>query len=511
MPGTPRVKLIEVEGFRAFPGGHPGRFDFGDGCNLLLFGENGAGKSSLYRALRELFSTGAPGIDTHRNVFSNGPSRVSVTLMDGDVLEWTAAGHPAHPDTSVIPRAREAVIAIARHSGFLTHTALRELIYSNDGADTPNNIFQVALDAIVGDFEATLDGGSKRTVRELWDDVTTACGAREGSIGAERLPPNHIRTVKAACLRFNTGMRQALEALEPVATRLLGALLDVVREDGLKLTGLLYSQVTVSEPKRPRDRALENKSLLPQVRMNNHAPHAPQSFLNEARQTALALAIYLAGRQVCAPPGGGKLKLLVMDDLLISLDASHRRPVLDLILREFADWQVILLTHDRSWFELAREQVRSGGRWKTVALHERFDEDGLLCPLIRPMDVDAVEAMLKQAEAFLADHHLAAACNYTRSACEQMLRRFCIKQRVLFALVEEGRSGPMLNDYLLAARTKSRPGRSWRIALDALTPYQRFVLNPLSHDPGASVPSSDVRSAIGAVRACVVVLREDEA
>ena len=244
--------------------------------------------------------------------------------------------------------------------------------------------------------------------------------------------------------------------------------------------------------------------------MNGHAPEAPQSFLNEARQTALALAIYLAGRQVCAPPGGGKLKLLVMDDLLISLDASHRRPVLDLILREFADWQVILLTHDRSWFELAREQVRGGGRWKTVALYEKFDGEGLLCPLIRPMDVDAVEAMLKQAEVFVADHHLAAACNYARSACEHMLRRFCVKQGVRFALPAEGRQGPMLHDLLQAAREKSRSGRSWYVALGALTPYQRFVLNPLSHDPGASVPSSDVRSAIGAVRACVVVLKEDE-
>ena len=209
VPGTPRVKLIEVAGFRAFPGGHPGRFDLGNGCNLLLFGENGSGKSSLYRALRELFSTRAPGIGSYRNVFSEGSSRVGLTMTNGTVLEWTAAGHPANQDTNIDSEAREAVVGIARHSGFLTHTALRELIYSTDGPDTPNNIFQVALDAIVGDFEATLDGGSKRTVRELWGDVTAACGAREGLIGAERLPPNHIRTVKAACLRFNKGMQQA--------------------------------------------------------------------------------------------------------------------------------------------------------------------------------------------------------------------------------------------------------------------------------------------------------------
>ena len=499
VPDAARVKLIEVAGFRAFPGGHPGRFELGGGCNLLLFGENGSGKSSLYRALRELFSTEASDIGAYRNVFSDEPSRVGVTLTNGTVLDWVAAGHPT-----------PAVTDIARRSAFLTHTALRELIYNNAGPDTPNNVFGIALSSIIGDFEATLDGGVRRSIRELWDAVTTAYAAREVVATGTRRPRNYVPSLDAACQRFSEGMRQALDALEGAARPLLAQLLAVLRVDALELAGLLFSPVVFRDSKKPSERILENQSLVVQVRVRGHTPVAPQSFLNEGRQTALALAIYLAGRLVCAPPGKDKLKLLVMDDLLISLDASHRRPVLDLILRQFADWQVILLTHDRSWFELAREQVRGVGGWKTVALYEQFDGEGLLCPLIRPMDVDAVEAMLKQAEAFVVDHHLAAACNYARSACEHMLRRFCVKQGVMFAMAAEGSPGPMLNDLLQAAKTKCSEGQSRHIALKALTPYQRFVLNPLSHNPGAYVPSTDVQSAIGAVRACVVALRENE-
>ena len=498
MPDAARVRLIEVSGFRAFPGGHPSRFELGSGCNLLLFGENGSGKSSLYRALRELFSTEASDIGAYRNVFSDEPSRVGVTLTDGTVLDWVAAGHPT-----------AAVTDIARRSAFLTHTALRELIYNNAGPDTPKNVFGIALSSIIGDFEATLDGGVRRSIRELWDTVTTAYAAREVVATGTRRPRNYVPSLDAACQRFSEGMRQALDALEGAARPLLARLLDVLRVDALELAGLLFSPVVFRDSKKPSERILDNKSLVVQVRVRGHKPAAAQSFLNEGRQTALALAIYLAGRLVCAPPGKDKLKLLVMDDLLISLDASHRRPVLDLILQEFADWQVILLTHDRYWFQLAREQVRVGG-WKTVELYESYEADGLLCPLVRPVVEDMVEATLQQAERFLADHHLAAACNYARSACELMLRRFCITQSVRLVLTDEGQPKPNLQKLLDAAMNKASKNATRHAALKALLRYKKFVLNPLSHNPGVPVPSADVQRAIGAVRACVVALREYE-
>ena len=55
----------------------------------------------------------------------------------------------------------------------------------------------------------------------------------------------------------------------------------------------------------------------------------PQTFLNEARLSALALAIYLAGRQVCADTlQADTPRLMVLDDVLIGLDQSNRLPVL---------------------------------------------------------------------------------------------------------------------------------------------------------------------------------------
>ena len=46
---------IEIDGFKAFPKNF--KLDLGTGKNLLLYGENGSGKSSLYYALHALLQS----------------------------------------------------------------------------------------------------------------------------------------------------------------------------------------------------------------------------------------------------------------------------------------------------------------------------------------------------------------------------------------------------------------------------------------------------------------------
>ena len=56
-----RIARIGVSDYRAFPSGPAYEVNLGDdGRNLLLFGENGSGKTSLFRALRDLMATKPP-------------------------------------------------------------------------------------------------------------------------------------------------------------------------------------------------------------------------------------------------------------------------------------------------------------------------------------------------------------------------------------------------------------------------------------------------------------------
>lgn len=98
-PHTPlRIKRLSLTDFRAFPGPAPAHFDL-DGKSLLVYGENGAGKSSIFHALSGFFALKPPrALREHKNVFSglaDTDCRVSVEFTDGSApVEWTVASHP---------------------------------------------------------------------------------------------------------------------------------------------------------------------------------------------------------------------------------------------------------------------------------------------------------------------------------------------------------------------------------------------------------------------------------
>lgn len=489
-----RIRRIEISDFRAFPTSQPADILL-DGCNLLVFGENGSGKSSVYRALRELFSLKPQQALDHRNRLDPASATpnplVRVTLSDNTAYEWTQASHPT-----------AAVYEIALRSAFLTHTRLREMNYSLDGPRTPPNLFDYAVETFLADYLTLVSGaggGGRRTVGELWADVLAT--QRKNVRRTER----YIRETEEACLRFNDGMTEALNTLEVHARPLLRELLSVLAPDGLELIRFNFSPTGYDSTKRPAfdgdATAIRNRRLTAVVAFSGYEPPVLQDFLNEGRQSALAIAICLAARRICVPEGRNQLKLLVMDDLLISMDASHRRPVLKVILEQFSDWQIILLTHDRYWFQLAREQLKLGD-WKTVEIYEHFNKAGLLTPVVRPVPDDMAAAILEQADSFLADHHPAAACNYARSACEIVLRRACNKLGVKFQLPIDDAPPPSLQTLLTKAmNAANQPHRDFFETLQALKPHKKFVLNPLSHDPAHPIPRAEVEAAIEAVKA----------
>ncbi|WP_035728908.1 hypothetical protein [Bradyrhizobium japonicum] len=485
-----KIASIYISDFRAFPALAPASVML-DGKNLLAWGENGSGKSSIYRALRGLFSVEAQDISPMGNVFSNPavPS-VKATLTDKTELHWSSAGHPT-----------VTVLDTARKSAFLSHTRLVEMNTGHTANDAPN-LFPVAVEKLLADYEATVAGGLKRTIGELWAELKTALERRVSYSKGTRRPPDFAHRVIGACEQFNEGMKQALEALEAHAKLLLRKLLDVFQTDALELVGFTFFGLIYDEEARE----VRNQTLAASVKFRDHALPAPPNFLNEARLSALSIAIYLAGRLVCVPKDDKALKLLVLDDLLISLDYSHRRPVLDVIGDMFKGWQIILLTHDRFWFELAREQLL-GEPWKAIEIYEKVDEDGMLRPVIWETQEDLVAETLKQATRFLDSNHPAAAANYARTACELTLRRYCRKHNIQFGYTDDPQK-IKIEDLLKKSETHANGNVDREAAFKELRKYKRLILNPLSHNPTQPIVKADVAAALAAVKALVSVCKK---
>jgi recombinational DNA repair ATPase RecF len=83
----------------------------------------------------------------------------------------------------------------------------------------------------------------------------------------------------------------------------------------------------------------------------------PRAFLSEGHLDSLGLCLFLATVHIFNPPGS----LLVLDDVLTSIDKEHRRRVGELLFQEFADYQIVLTTHDEHWHDLLNSSARAWG------------------------------------------------------------------------------------------------------------------------------------------------------
>lgn len=97
-------------------------------------------------------------------------------------------------------------------------------------------------------------------------------------------------------------------------------------------------------------------SLLIKVHLKNGKVLAPKHIFSEANLDLLALLVFLAF--VKASSEMGQSKLVILDDVLQSVDATIRLRVADYILSEFSDWMIIFTVHDRLWLEQLRDVFR---------------------------------------------------------------------------------------------------------------------------------------------------------
>lgn len=501
-PAAPgRIKCLTLTDFRAFPGPAPTAFDL-DGMNLLVYGENGAGKSSLFYALSGFFSfKPARTLLEHKNVFSGLPDtgcKVEVSFVsDPTPITWTTQKHPTMFDTNKPatdlhtylfggsdPRVTEAALRCA----CLDYRALLDTNYKQGNGQI--NLFEIAVKHLLRDYPVTVAGGTLATIGALWDKVLTSKPSAHTSVA--------LNSINQACVNFNTAFRGAFPALIPLVNELMQLLgWQDVELKGFNTPGLTYNSARLKQ-----SRAIEGQTLTPVLSFRNHLLQTPQLFLNEARLSALGLAIYLAGRLACTPTvSTDALKLLVLDDVLIGLDHSNRLPVLDVLKEKFFDWQIVLLTHDRNWFDLARLHLPNFA-WKCVEIFEGDRAATAPIPIVRATQQRPARALLDKAKELVQTPYVEAAANYARQAFELGVRAACelkkIEMRYCTNLKEH-----QAQDFIDKLKKWKAIGgvkqADWDAALERLETLKNVVMNPYSHPSAPNIPKQEVEQAINAV------------
>lgn len=110
----------------------------------------------------------------------------------------------------------------------------------------------------------------------------------------------------------------------------------------------------------------EGPSLNLEVDFYGRGTHPPHALHSEGHQDSMGLCLYLALAERLTK---GVIDLLILDDVVMSVDADHRRQVCRLLATFFPDRQFLITTHDQTW----AHQLQSEGVVKSQGMFEFYN------------------------------------------------------------------------------------------------------------------------------------------
>lgn len=472
-----RITKIEVCDFRGFPGPAVYDFEFGNARNLLIFGENGSGKSSLFRAIQEFFNRGA-----NRKPFADFKNIEQPALTGGHItLHFEGGATQQWPYGGDRPLSAPPASQTALQVGCLDYRSLLETNFAQKGETV--NLFHIAVNHLVDRMERPVAGGSAR-IGDLWKDVL----ASKPWANYKKYVTRAMKAVDG----FNAAFEPVLTPLIDQASRLLQ-----------KFPGCDFQLEVFFRPIEYLlpTKSFANQELILSVKRNGITLPNHHDFFNEARLSAIGLVIYLAGLLTSVPPLSPHPKLLVLDDVLIGLDMQNRMPILELLAEHFAGWQVVLMTHDKVWYEMVQLQLEARTDWKAYELYVGGDQHP-----VHYQRSGGADYFLDRARAHLAMNDLSGAANYTRNAFEWKVKKYCDKSSVPVAYKMDPAT-VKAEEFWKAAQTHSLLKAADQAVKATLTAsfavvdtWKKVLLNPLSHSATVPLTRQEVQSAIDAVR-----------
>ncbi|KXA32365.1 AAA family ATPase [Prevotella corporis] len=467
------IKEIEIEGFKAFPN----KFSLELDKNLLMYGENGSGKSSIYYALHALLQSvykpdkGAKYFryeDSEENLINiyklndvknNGfKPHIKITLDNEHQWELSRDGLSSTPDTADDSELR----LLNKTSAFINYSYISRFRSARNSETI--DLWNVFIKDILPFYVPT---GTDMTLADAYYNLV------------ENPYPYRVRRDIDG---FNDNLSKFINEINRNASDIYNKYFkdedevdiliqvkyarddDEIENPHHEEFQLFYERRTKGETYRWR-----YPKIGLHIEVDNIIIQKPQSFFNEARLTAIALAIRFACLQGRNPQEG---QFLALDDMLISLDMSNRMKVIRYLLDDMADkYKIYLFTHDKLFFEyLKHKSKKSSSKWSYGELYMQDSKE----PYIR-----ISRTYIEEADHYIKQHKYEIAGNFLRKEAEYFCKRFLplkwqyTKEYCLLDL-----NGLINNSKKFAEES----GISDTTLFDELDNHRKFILNPASHD-----------------------------
>ena len=160
---------------------------------------------------------------------------------------------------------------------------------------------------------------------------------------------NQCKTLEEITSKFNSKKREEMSKFLSEISRYLNEYYLFMNED---------QRVHNIEIKTIDGKDDEFSGIILELKFHGEKIQSPKKFLSESRLNCLGLSLFLSSVKLF----NKEAKFFVLDDVISSFDESHRYRFAQLLQEKFSDYQIIILTHEKSWFELIASQVK-GKNW----------------------------------------------------------------------------------------------------------------------------------------------------
>lgn len=465
-----KITKINFYNYKAFYSETDNTFsiDLSDGKNLLIYGENGSGKSSIFEGLRDFFQSSLKNIEFEQNVFSIGsiPQEPFIDVQfsdDAQIYSFSTDEYKTNTNTSPFIRDVNKVKAFISYKDLLkTHFITTPLLKIN--------LFPLLFGdgGILSNISTPLLKISERsevTFFDFWKKIDNSTISPEIP-GAITISPEYNELVDL----YETAVNKFLDDIKDLTNLFLEYFDENLFINEIKIeinkTGLVSENEEIGFMK-PR--------IIPKLKFYNSDLQYYPSFLNEARLTALAISIYLAAIE--SNPIND-YQILFFDDIFIGLDTNNRIPLLNIIKENLIQkYQIIITTYDKYWFELAKDQL-GNDNWSTAEMYIKENTNNFQPVIIQP-SLDHYGLAKKYFDA----NDYPACGNYQRKAFEELISDF-LPLNMILKCNEDGTVNRIdkletlfdqFKKYIKQCALDFSPFTDFNL-------YKRVVLNPLSHD-----------------------------
>lgn len=441
-----RIDTLQIHNFKFFNEQEPIKLD---GKHLLLYGENGSGKSSIYWALYTLFEASLkkdkvdiekyfkhhtaheqslvnihassvpalPPAPEHYNSFikvvtkHTPPLEYNVSLLDTSIK-----------DDSIAKEVNQA-------SDFISYKVLYKFqdFWNGEKMDLANIFIGNILSYINFPSKDLIRDGASKSFSNAWDMYKeikngpgTTTNAKGKTIQVYKYSEEN-KKFNAFVKHFNDELKKLIDFINANAPTILQKLgYDIIFE--LDYNEIVpnkgYSKYSCQKFKIP---FVITSYLGDPIRISR-----PQSFLNEAKITAIAIAIRLTIlKRRINEEAGDILKFIVFDDVMISLDMNNRDRLIDFLLNPINkftnDYQLLFLTHDKSFYDFVIHKINkwsSPTKWVFKEIYTGFDE---FKKIEEPVIIDGGLSFYEKAKKYYQAKDYTASAIYIRKELEKII------------------------------------------------------------------------------------------